>query len=209
MQRMRSTKAAGFTLIELVTVMLILGILVVLLVTQMGRTSDRAKERLTRVRLGEIGAVIDAYERRMGDFPPSEWRGEYGSPPNSLNIGIEALVVALFSGGRNGMGISADDLHNTDGDVSAKALTDLPTSDLFELVDSWDNPLAYVHHARYGEAQRYLTLDPDTGEAIENEFRALVNPRTRLPYQPGRYQLVSAGIDGRFGTEDDIVAFQR
>lgn len=202
-------RRSGFTLIEMVAVMLILAILVTFLVTQLGKTEDNANERLTRAKLAELGAVVDAYERREGDFPPSTWRSEQGQPPNALNVGVEALVVALWSKNRAGLGISADELDNTDGDQSAKPLTDLPTQDLFEFVDLWGNPIAYLHHGQYGEPQRYQTFDATTGEPLEAEVRALVNDKTRLPYQAGRYQLLSAGIDGVFGTEDDLTHFTR
>lgn len=202
-------RRAGFTLIEMVAVMLILAILVTFLVAQLGKTDDNAKERLTRAKLSELAAVIDAYERREGDFPPSAWRSEHGQPPNALNVGVEALVVALWSKNRAGLGISADELDNTDGDQSAKPLTDLPTQDLFEFVDLWGNPIAYLHHAQYGEPQRYQTFDATTGEPVETEVRALLNEKTRLPYQAGRFQLLSAGIDGVYGTEDDLSHFTR
>jgi len=205
----KHSQRAGFTLIEMLAVMLILGILVAFLVTQLGRSEDTAKERLTRTKLAELSALIDSYERSQGDYPPSALTPEQGVPPNALNLGIEVLVATLWSKGRNGLGISADDLRNTDGDQSTKTLTDLPTNDLFELVDLWENPLAYFHHADYGRVDRYQTFDNQTGEISENEVRALVNPTTRLHYQPGRYQLLSAGADGVFGTEDDIGNFGR
>ncbi len=199
----------GFTLIEMLAVMLILSLLVTFLVTQLGRSDDTAKERLTRTRLLEISAVIDAFERREGDYPASAFNAEQGSLPNALNIGGEALVVALFSKGRGGMGLDADGLDNLDGDQSTKPVSDLPTNDLFEIVDLWGNSIAYFHHADYGRADRYQTMDLDTGELVESEVRAFGNPKTRQPFQQGRYQLISAGVDGRFGTEDDITHFKR
>lgn len=206
---MAGSARAGFTLIEMLAVMLILGILVAFLVTQLGRSEDTAKDRLTRTRLAELSALIDSYERREGDYPPSSFTPDQGAPPNALNMGVEALVVALWSKGRDGLGLSADDLRNTDGDQSTKALTDLPTNDLFELVDLWENPLAYFHHVDYGRVDRYQTFDNETGEIVETEVRAHLNPTTRLNFQPGRYQLLSAGADGVFGTDDDIGNFGR
>ncbi len=209
-RRRRGAARSGFTLLELLAVMLILGLLAGFLVFQLGRSGDLAKERLTRTRLAEIAAVIEAYERRFGDFPPSSFTSEQGQPPNALNIGVEALVVALFSRGFEGGGaIFPEDLENVDGDQSLRPLSELGTSELFELVDLWGNPLAYFHSADYGRIDRYLTQDLDTGEWIETEARALVDERTRRHYQVGRFQLISAGMDGRFGTEDDITHFSR
>lgn len=199
---------AGFTLIEMLAVLVILSILMVVLLTQFTDIFGSAKVRLTSASMANIALAIDAYEHEHGDYPPSSFPPAWGPPPNTLNLGIEALVVALHSkGAKAGGGAFEDLLVNTDADNSKTRLTDFNTTELFELRDEWGNPFAYLHRADYGATQSYLTLSPDTGEELESTFRAHPNTKTGGFMRPDRYQLVSAGPDGRFGSEDDVTAW--
>jgi prepilin-type N-terminal cleavage/methylation domain-containing protein len=206
----RPRARAGFTLIEMLAVLVILAILMVVLLTQFTDLFASAKVRLTSASLSNIALAIDEYEHEHGDYPPSSFPPAWGPSPNTVNVGIEALVVALHSkstqGSREGAGGGAfeDLLVNTDADNSKARLTDFNTTELFELRDEWGNPIAYQHRADYGTPQSYATLHPDTGEEIESVFRARKNSKTGLFVRSDKYQLVSAGPDGAFGTEDDV-----
>lgn len=201
----RSIARGGFTLIEMLAVLVILAILMVVLLTQFNDILGASKERLTSASMANIALAIDEYEHEHGDYPPSSFPAAWGPPPNTMNVGIECVVVALHSQGtKAGGGAFEDLLVNTDEDNSKARLTEFNTTELFELRDEWGNPLAYLHRADYGTPQTYLTIDPDTGAEIESTFRARPNPKTGLFVRPDKYQLVSAGADGRFGTEDDV-----
>jgi len=198
-------RRAGFTLIELLAVLVILAILMAVLITQFDGVLGSSKERLTSASLSNLALAIDEYEAEHGDYPPSTPPQAWGALPNTLNLGIECLVVALHSKGtKAGGGAFEDLLVNSDGDNSKSRLTEFNTTELFELKDQWDNPVAYQHRADYGNPQTYLTINPDTGEEIESTFRARTNQQTGLFVRPDKYQLVSAGADGRFGTADDV-----
>ena len=199
---------AGFSLLELLAVILILGILAAALVRVLGQEEHVVRSKVARTQLAELSAAIDAYERRFGSYPPSRFASEQGSLPNALNLGVEALVVALWSRGYEAGGhYASEDLANVDGDRSTKHLTDFPDNQLFELVDPWGNPIAYVSGVDYGEPQTYLTADGETGELVESEVRARVDATTRRFHRHARFQLLSAGADGLFGTDDDVANF--
>ncbi len=198
------THAAGFTLIELMTVLVILSILAYFMVTQLGSADEAVNIKLVRADMERVGVVLSSYESELGDYPSSTYPEKAGSPPNLLNVGAECLVLALFSSGRDGMGLSPDSLDNTDGDSSQTTLTDLPTRDLFEFVDAWGNPVAYFHRQDYGRTDLYTTFDPVTGALLESEVTAWINPKTKLAYNHRSFQLISAGPDGLFGTPDDV-----
>lgn len=203
---------AGFTLIELLAVLLIVGILASILVTQLGGAEESARIQTTRQSLSELRAVIDQYANEFGDAPASSFTEEQGVANEGTNVGAEALVVALWSRGWEAGGLTdlEDGLVNTDLDASSKALTDFATRDLLEIPDAWSNPIAYIHRRDYDARPReYVTLDPVTGEEIRSAAAALENPTTGRWYRHGSYQLVSAGPDGRFGTEDDVTDFDR
>ena len=198
----------GFSLIELLAVIIILGILMTFLTFRLMGMGDSAKISLTEQNLRMIGGEISSYEGEQGDYPPSSWNQEWGALPNKMNLGAETLCVSLWSKDHGGTGISEDNLVNTDEDQSRKNLTTHARNELFELRDAWDNPIAYFHRRDYGREDLYWTLDPETGEQLDSTARARTNPATGNPYNPRTFQLLSAGLDGVFGTPDDIGNFR-
>lgn len=198
----------GFTLIEMLAVLLILSILIGVLVTQFGSTEENVRAQLARARLQMLAATCSSFESDRGEAPPSSLPGGSAVQPNALNAGGEALVVALFSNGyEGGGGITEDLLVDSDGDQSKTKLTDFGTLALFEIRDPWDNPIAYFRADEYGRRDAYLTSDPATGEVLESFAVARKNAATGRYFESTGYQLMSAGPDGSFGTEDDITSF--
>ncbi len=200
---------AGFTLIEVLAVILILGILMAFLITTLGGQGDAVRSNLTRTKIEQFSAEISAFESATGRYPVSSWKEEWGTQPNQVNVGIEALVVQLWAAERGGTHLSEDDLVNMDGDAASRKLTVFELNDLFELRDAWDNPLAYIERMDYGKPLVYLTESPVTGEQIETAVLAAENKRTGGFFNPRTFQLLSAGPDGDFGTSDDIGNFRR
>ncbi len=199
---------AGFTLIELIAVLVILSILAYFLYTNLGDAQGAAKQALTETQLQQFDAACAEYENEYGDYPSSNFAGEDGALPNELNVGSESLVVALWSEEWQGGGLDEDALVNTDGDATRKQVTSFGVRDLFELADQWDNPVAYFHHRDYGRVDVYITYDPDTGEEVESSVVARKSDKTGRWAKPRGVQIISAGADGRFGTEDDLTNFQ-
>ena len=96
-RRRASAGTGGFSLIELLTVIVILSILITFLVSRFAGAGDVMKEKLCRSRIHDIGAAIGEYESEFGAYPPSRFQEAWGPPPNATNLGAEALVVALWS----------------------------------------------------------------------------------------------------------------
>jgi len=207
------TRRAGFTLIELLAVILIVGILATILVTQLAGAEDAAQVQNTRQRMAMIEAVVDAFANEKGDAPQSSFTTQQGVANDGTNVGVEALVVALWSNGYEAGGLlteAADELINTDGDSSGKSLTDFDSRLLFELSDDWENPIAYIAHRDYEVTNRvYITYDPQSGEELRSTPKAFKNPSTGRFYHHTTFQLISAGEDALFGTDDDITTFKR
>ena len=201
---MRSEGRAGFTLIELLAVLVIIGILIAILIPRLGKAGEVAEEQATRVFITQIDAAINEYEVQFGDYPSSRFLEEWGTPPNPVNLGAETLVLGLWSPKWGGTTLPADRLVNFDEDSGKKALATFPKLDLFELRDEWKNPIAYFHRRDYGRRDAYVTEHPTTGEPIESAAVAQKDDVTGLYRNANRYQLISAGLDGEFGTTDDI-----
>ncbi len=194
---------AGFTLIEMLAVVLIIGLLIVFLLPQIRSMMQSARIKTQAGALKGLEAALAEYENEKGDYPGSSWKEEWGPAPNSTNIGAEALVIQLF-GSKWQSRLSEDHLRNTDEDESKKALARFPKPTLFEIVDEWGNPVAYSHRRDYGQAQVYVMANPPG----ESTFKAHMNTQTGQFWNPKSFQLVSAGPDGEFGTDDDITSWK-
>lgn len=197
----RRSAQAGFTLVEILAVIVILSILMGVLVFSLGNAQGTANEKLTEARLTAISAALGTYEGDMGDYPMSHFADITTSSASATNQGIEALVQALWKEPMLGLGLSDDMLLNTDGDRANN-------EPLLEIVDMWENPIAYFHRTDYGQHQTYLTYDGDTGEPVESDVVARRHPVTGRWANHQKFQLISAGLDGLFGTDDDICNFK-
>ena len=69
--------------------------------------------------------------------------------------------------------------------------------------------MVFFHNRDYTREDLYTTFGSKTGELIETKVKGWMNPLTGGPYNPRKFQLISAGIDGAFGTEDDLTNFRR
>ncbi|MFT7667361.1 MAG: prepilin-type N-terminal cleavage/methylation domain-containing protein [Planctomycetota bacterium] len=197
---------AGFSLIELLAVMVILSILMTFLAFQLGALGDSAKTSATETFIAQIGGAVSSFEQETGDYPPSSWQSDWGPVPNKTNLGGETMCVALWGKEYHGCGISEDKLINSDDDEGKTSLTTHANNDLFELVDSWGNPIAYVHRRDYAETHDYMTIDEESVWDI-SVVKALKNSTTGNFHNPRGFQLISAGSNGIFGDEDDIYNF--
>jgi prepilin-type N-terminal cleavage/methylation domain-containing protein len=200
----RRTLRAGFTLIEILAVLLIIGILMIILLPRMLGMRETADMQLTRAYFSEVSGAISDYEKQFGDFPPSAWPESFGAAPNASNVGAEVLVQSLWSRDWGGTMLNEDRFCNVDSDDAKKPLSRLPATALFELKDAWDNPIAYIHRRDYEKQLLYVTRDTETGELVDTMLMASKNATTKAFQHMNKFQLISAGPDGRFGTEDDI-----
>jgi prepilin-type N-terminal cleavage/methylation domain-containing protein len=208
-----SNPRGGFTLIELLAVLLILAILVGVLIVSLRDSERSVRIELTRTLLAKLETAAKSYQNEFGAAPPSSFQAGQEVANDGLNVGIEAFVVALWSKKWEAGGLLddlRDGLKNTDGDRSPKQLTDFATRDLLEIVDPWGTPIAYIERTDYVLTnRRYLSYEPETGEPLETVATAFKNPRTGQYFAAQGFQLVSAGPDCQFGTEDDITTFER
>ena len=71
-------KRKGFTLVELMVVVAVIGVLSAMLVPQVSRTIDKARVSRTCAELASIANALNAYLADTGSYPSSVW--EWGRP---------------------------------------------------------------------------------------------------------------------------------
>ncbi|MDF1839206.1 MAG: type II secretion system protein [Planctomycetota bacterium] len=205
----KSGQRAGFTLIEIMAVLVILAILSAFLVGTMMRSGDVVHAKNTRMFLDQLQTMAIDFESQQGDYPLSTFPSKLAEQPSQANMGSEMLMVSLYpaDGSYQAMDVPEDRLCNTDDDSTKKAITSYSAGSAFEFADDWGNPIAYIHRRDYGKKFNYVTFDPQDETAIDNQVQAVKSQKTGDYFHKRRFQLISAGPDGFFGSEDDIHNF--
>jgi prepilin-type N-terminal cleavage/methylation domain-containing protein len=200
------SKKAGFTLIEMLAVLVIISILAVFVLRTLMSGEDVVRMQATRGFIRQVATMVEEYEVEKGDFPKSTFPAQMDPKPTKINMGAEMLFVALYpkDDGWRANEVPDENRGNVDGDTTKKSLSMYSSAAAFEIIDGWGNPIAYIHRRDYEKPITYITVDSETGTEHEAQVKAVINPGTGDPYNKQTYQLLSAGPDGMFGTEDDI-----
>ncbi len=200
---------AGFTLIEIMAVLVILAILSAFLVGTMMRSGDVVHGKNTGMFIDKLQTMAIDFESQQGDFPKSTFSSKLAEQPSKANMGSEMLMVQFYPADESyqASDVAEDRLCNTDNDSTKKAITSYSAGDCFEFADDWGNPIAYIHRRDYGKKFNYVTFDPQDGTTIDNQVQAVKSQKTGDYFHKRRFQLISAGPDGIFGSEDDIHNF--
>jgi len=201
----------GFTLVELLVVIFILGILASILLPALGTIMDRSKQKAALADIQELQLSLSIYEAEYRDFPVSDLQDLGLKHHNKINSGIEALVVCLSAPQANGQRFFAfrdAQLGNTDSDFSPIPLQKLngstfQTQNLYELLDPWGNPYIYFHHRDLVETTRHAYFIQGNSVFIQPKLQ---RNKTGIVLGTGRYQLFSCGSDQLPATEDDILS---
>jgi len=200
----------AFTLVELLAVLAILGLLMGMAIHFFGKHREQGFVTKTTAVFSELEMKIGAYNTKKGDFPPSSLAKLKIRADNELNDGAEALFAALHSKSYpEGDNVRDDLLGNTDDDSTTTAYhRDPAVTYLLEVLDGWGNPIAYFHNADYAREQRYVMADPADPNDPEQKASAQKSKVTGSYANSDTFQLISAGTDRIFGTEDDVTNFK-
>ena len=89
---------------------------------------------------------------------------------------------------------------------SLRALLIAQRSEMFEAVDPWGTPYVYFKSNDYARAEE---LGRVTGEAGVIKALPWKDPKLKMFYKHDSFQIISAGPDKTFNTEDDVTYFDR
>lgn len=202
-------RAAGFTLVEMLVVIGIIGLLAAILIPTMRGVRRRAAVRTVQARIQTIASALRNYAADFQDFPPSTLE-RLGLRTNGVNEGIESLVRCLSTQEQNGPYFEPDEetLKNLDSDRIERDFNRsyMGTLDAFEIVDEWGNPFIYLHNTSYDDPGRAATVNIGGRRATVRAARSSVTQQYEAFTE---FQLWSAGPDGENanGGGDDIVSW--
>jgi prepilin-type N-terminal cleavage/methylation domain-containing protein len=200
---------AGFTLVEILAVLAILGLLMSMAIYYFGTQTKKGYVTKTRAAIAQLEMLITSYERRFGEAPPDSLAKLKIRAENDANEGAEALYAALhhkdFPEGQ-----SADEtlLGNTDDDSTSTPYHRNGVTLLLELEDAWGNPIAYIKATSYGRQFHYVMGEDAEPADADQVITAQKSGKTQIWARPDAYQLISAGSDHKFGTDDDVTNFK-
>lgn len=204
-------KKRGFTLLEILVVIAIIGLLMGLLVPTLSTYLSQSREQATETKLQTISTGLSSYNGTYGDYPPTYLGDLSGESFNQINRGSESLTACLMSEKREGPWIDwpVEDYSNTDDDRAAENITGWYFGDnqLREMTDVWGNPIIYIHHSDYGNAEKIGTVQSKHGS--EYQIEAALNPETSAYRQPHQYQIWSMGANqqNNNGSRKDVIGW--
>ncbi len=210
---MGTPRRSGFTLIEMLVVICIIAILTGLVTVAISSAMTSARQSNTQLMIDTMAAQLAVYAQRWGDFPPSTIGDLGGTAPNVTNNGIEAFVACMSSekrGGRLYVPPDAELYTNTDADKVGSNLTGwyFGNNDLREVADLNGFVIMYLHHKDYANPRAGVVKYRLVEKGEEAVLKAEQSAATKTFVNPGRFQILSAGKDGKPGTPDDIRAAQ-
>lgn len=207
-RKTRLSRQDGFTLVEILAVLAILALLMSLGFMSYGKHTERARVAETHSTIESLANLIAAYESKKGDVPPSELKALAIRAQNDTNQGIEACVAALHHKDHpTGRLLPDSSLGNTDQDQTNTVYHRNGSPMLPEAKDAWGNPIAYFSFHSYGTPQTYLLSLPEDREVPDQVVTAAHSEVTGTWANADSFQLISAGPDELYGTEDDVTNF--
>jgi prepilin-type N-terminal cleavage/methylation domain-containing protein len=208
-------RRSGFTLVELLVVLLIVGMLAAILTPVVMQSLAKARNAAIKAEIDMLHMAIMNYKNEYGSFPPAA-TATYGSTPPSAAVRhlqrlfprcsapVNQFTAVGFSGETSWPSL----LPNTALVLWLTGFTENPTSPLrpdvqrkklydfdqarvssFQYAPSNkpSSPYIYIDNANYGLVFGVYMADPN------------VNPET--------FQILCAGRDEQWGTEDDLSNF--
>ncbi len=202
-------KKKGFTLVELLVVVAIIGILAAILVPNVRQNLERAKVAKTKALISSLEYALAAYKNDFGQYPPSfDLQGLFIALTEQAKTPYEpdADEIRRYKRGED---LYADEANPSASDFLRSALNSagVPAEGLvaqldeeFIFVDAWNRPIYYISSDDYNPGGRKDFRRGNTSRSLEAPCAYETRDGKRFrPYKPTSFQLISFGPDGRTG----------
>lgn len=147
-----TTADRAFTLVELLTVLAIVGVLSALLIGSGVRVREGAKVAQAKAELAALAAGLEAYRRQWGDYP---WTGDGAEL-------LQALVGRRGPRGAGGGGRSVIELQR----FRTERGSDPFATAAARLVDPWGRPYRYAYRTSEAWAAPSFVLFSEGPDAV-------------------------------------------
>lgn len=205
----RRRHESGFTLVEILAVLAILALLMGLAISSFSGYKERARGAATTTTMSELAGLITSYQTKRGGPPPDTLTKLKIKADNDVNECAEALYAALHAKDYpEGSNVTDELIGNTDDDTTPTPYhRDAGVNKLLEVLDGWGNPIAYFPPTSYSETRKANMRmgDPDDPNDPDQQVEPQKSAVSGGWANADTYQLISAGADRRFGTEDDVI----
>ena len=202
----RTRRPAGFTLVELLVVISIIGLLVTILVPVVNTARDQAELTRSTGWVQTLGAGCDLYWQDENNYYPGQQYPDELAGNGGVYTGSQYLVMALQPKGYapfENSDIIEPKRTALDGTTQIGAVSDRARSPEPVLYYPSRKGVTGLDQYKYGDNSAHTPSENEgafTAFITDNRWETGQNSDT--PYNPGAFLIIARGLDEAYFTED-------